>query len=599
MWARGVDVLDDDTDGDDEEGRPVMGGVLHTEPILVNYAVDDNGTATDTDDTQTNVLFTTTNDGYLHILKSDDSGLSGKPRLEHSAVMPKQTLAGIDELYLNSGNDIAYRLDSNIDIWRFEDPSDSDDDITTGGNDHVYAYFGQRRGGNVIFAFDVTDPDVPELLWVIDPDTVPAGSIDPDIGPFQFMGQSWSKPKKHAILVPNAGNTDLEPREIVIFGGGYDHDSDDVPNIARNQDSFGSAIYIVDARTGELLWWAGHSSFASTVTPDFQDSDMQYGFAADIRIADINGDRFADKIFASDGGGQVWRFDIANALNSGDSLALSDRITGGVIADLQRSDPSDPLLAENNRRLYYAPDVAIVKENDNAAPIFTIAIGSGYRAHPLDKVIQDKFFVLKYDDVLDPPADGVDDGGGPLDGYDRVKIHGDDLLDITDLNFAADPPPVLNLADQEALDTRGWFINLANRVDGGPSEYIGEKALSESITVDGNVIFTTYTPPANDADGSDDQECTGNQGSGKTYVVSIIDGRPVANLDGVGAADNLELSDRAYDLKVSGVPPRPKVVFPDIQDANGKNVSGKIIVGRELLPVNIANAPDVTYWVQY
>ena len=585
MWARGVDVLDDDVDGDTAEGRPVMGGVLHTEPILVNYAIDDNGTPTDTDDTQTNVLFTTTNDGYLHILQSDDSGATGKPRLEHSAIVPKQVLDGIDELYLDSGSDVAYRLDSNIDIWRYEDESDGDDDITTGGNDHVYAYFGQRRGGNVVFAFDVTDPDYPELLWVIDPDMVPAGSSDPDVGPFQFMGQSWSKPKKHSILMANSSGNDLEPRDIVIYGGGYDNNSDDVPDLDRDQDAFGSTIYIVDANTGELLWWAGHSSFAATVAPDFQDSDMQYGFAADIRIADVNGDRFADVIFASDAGGQVWRFDIANSLNAGDSLDLSDRITGGVIADLQLDNPADFETAQNNRRFYYAPDVAVVQNDDSSAPILTVSIGSGYRAHPLNETVNDKFFVLKYDDVISRPADELDSGGNVIaDGYDRVKIHVGDLLDVTNLNFAADPPPTLDVAESEALYTKGWFIDLTDD---------GEKALSESVTVDGQVIFTTYTPPADDSNTGDDQECSGNQGSGKTYVVSVIDGAPVANLDEIGSSTELELTDRVFNLKVSGIPPRPKVIFPDID-----GVSGKIIVGRELLPVNIANAPEITYWVQ-
>lgn len=584
-WARGVDVQDIDSDLDVTEGRSVIGGVLHTEPILVNYAIDDNGTPLDTsDDTQTNILFTTTNDGYFHILKSDDSGLTGHPRLEHSAIIPKPQMEGLDELFTDSGSDVAYRLDANIDIWRYEDPADSDEDITTGGNDHVYAYFGQRRGGNIIYAFDVTDPDYPELLWVIDPETVPANSNDADIGPFQYMGQSWSKPKRHKLLVPNGTNTDLVGRDIVIFGGGYDNDSDDIPDVARTQDTFGSAMYIVDAVTGELLWWAGHSGFTN-VTPDLADADMQYGFTADIRIADINGDGFADKIFASDTGGQVWRFDIANALNVGDALALGSRITGGVIADLQLDDETDIETAANNRRLYYAPDVALVKKDDASAPFLTVSIGSGYRAHPLNETINDKFFVLKYDDVINKPADDVDAFGNVIqDGYDRVKIHVDDLIDVTNLNFAEDPPPTLSAADADALDSKGWYINL---------EDDGEKSLSESVTVDGNVVFTTYTPPADDANTGDDQECSGNQGSGKAYVVSVIDGRPVFNLDGIGSSTELELTDRVFNLKVSGIPPRPKVIFPDID-----GVSGKIIVGRELLPVNIANAPEITYWVQ-
>ncbi len=589
-WARGVDVKDEDGDGDSTEGRPVMGGILHTEPILVNYGVDDNGTATPSDDIQTDVLFTTTNDGYLHILRSDENGLSGKQRLEYSAVVPKSMLGHMEELYDDAGGDVAYRLDGNIEVWRYEDPTDADDDITTGSNDHVYLYFGQRRGGKGIFAFDVTDPDLPELLWVIDPTMVVSGSNDPDVGPFQFMGQSWSKPKKTRLLMANSAGNDLEAREVLVFGGGYDNDSDDIAGLPRNQDTFGSAIYIVDAYTGELLWWAGHSSFSATVTPDHSDSDMQHGFAADIRVADINGDGLLDSLFASDTGGQIWRFDIANALNAGDSFALSTRITGGVIADLQLSDETDLVSAANNRRLYYAPDVAIAQKDSSQPPFLTVSIGTGYRAHPLyravteaDKVV-DKFFVLKYEDVLGAPAPELDESGNEVqDGYDRVKIHVDDLLDVTNLNFAAAVPPTLNADDESALENKGWYIDLTGD---------GEKALSESVTVAGLVVFTTYTPPVEDPDNTDNQACTGNQGTGKTYVVNLFDGRPVADLNPFGG-DDLELADRVFNLTVKGIAPEPKVIFPDFD-----GVSGKVIVGRELLPINIVNAPEITYWMR-
>lgn len=578
MWARGVDVQDEDGDGLTTDGRPVLGGVLHTEPILVNYEVSDNGTpADDSDDTQTNILFVTTNDGYFHIIKSEQA--NDNERLEHSAIIPKQTLGLIDEMYVNSGTDVGYRLDSNIDIWRLD--GNNDDQITSGdgSGDHVMAYFGQRRGGNAIFAFDVTDPDTPKLQWVIDPANVTVNSTDPDIGPFQYMGQTWSRPKHHKLLVENAAGTALESRDIVIFGGGYDNDKDDIVDTIRDADTIGNAIYIVDALTGELLWWAGKTGVAN-VTPALSSNDMDFGFAGDIKIVDINGDGFADKFFGSDGGGQVWRFDIGNQLNATDSLALSGRITGGVIADLQMDNASDTATNENNRRLYYAPDIAIIQENETATPFLSIAVGTGYRAHPLNKTIVDKFYLLKYTDILSIPS-----------SYSAIKLHIEDLLDVTDHNFAAATAPELTSLEEENLTSNGWYLEFD---EDGSTDPSGEKSLSESITVDGKIVFTTYTPPSGDTNTSDDEVCAGNQGAGKTYVISVYNASPVANLDGIGAANALETNDRSYNLKVSGIPPRPKVIFPDIPD-----VSGKIIVGRELLPVNIENPPELTYWLQH
>jgi len=182
--------------------------------------------------------------------------------------------------------------------------------------------------------------------------------------------------------------------------------------------------------------------------------------------------------------------------------------------------------------------------------------------------------------VLNKPADGT-----TVDGYERTKLYVDDLLDITNLNFADSTvrDSIAGTSDETMLDENGWYLNLSGT---------GEKSLSESITVDGFVVFTTYTPPGTTTSTSG-QECGGNQGVAKTYVVSVFDGAPVANLDGLGTDSNLELTDRVYNNKVSGIAPKPKTIFPDIPD-----VSGRIIVGRELLPLKIANAPNLTYWVQ-
>ena len=46
------------------------------------------------------------------------------------------------------------------------------------------------------------------------------------------------------------------------------------------------------------------------------------------------------------------------------------------------------------RRFYYAPDVSVVTPR-GSAPYLNIAIGSGYRGHPLDKAIQDRFYSIR------------------------------------------------------------------------------------------------------------------------------------------------------------------------------------------------------------
>src|SRR5690606_34786041 len=80
---------------------------------------------------------------------------------------------------------------------------------------------------------------------------------------------------------------------------------------------------------------------------------MDYSIPSDVRVIDLDGNGFADRMYVGDMGGQVWRFDIANGETA------TNLVTGGVIAQLGAAPSADPDLADT-RRFYYAPDVAIV-----------------------------------------------------------------------------------------------------------------------------------------------------------------------------------------------------------------------------------------------
>ncbi len=72
---------------------------------------------------------------------------------------------------------------------------------------------------------------------------------------------------------------------VAIFGGGYDS-SQDVPGYSS--DTAGNALYIIDAKSGKLLWRAGAEAGADLVLPEMDNS-----FAAPLRVIDINNDSFA------------------------------------------------------------------------------------------------------------------------------------------------------------------------------------------------------------------------------------------------------------------------------------------------------------------
>ena len=549
QWLRGVDVRDHDLDGDITEGRPVMGGVLHSEPVLVDYGPNDKA------------IVITTNDGYLHVFATktaDPNDLTS--RLEHFSIVPKPMLKRINQVfYKHKRGPVIYQLDGTVEIWRHDAGRDGTIDVNQG--DHIYAYFGQRRGGDILFAFDITDRSAPKLLWEINPANIPSNKAMP----FSRLGQTWSKPRHGTILVPGTNGLGLVRKDVILVGGGYDEE-DDIIGSARTADSKGNAVYILDAQTGEVIWWASKGEVRSAdlgagVSPDLINSDMQYGFPSEIRPFDIQGDGIWDSFFAADAGGQIWRFDINNRVPPGNNqnpFRLASRITGGVIADLQVDDPSDITVA-NNRRLYNAPDISLARKSPDDPIQLVLSIGTGYRAHPLYKGIEDRLYVLKYDDVSSRPA-----------VYSGVKIRPSDLLDVTNQDYST---PI------DAL--RGWYINI--------DATEGEKALSESLTIDGSVIFTTYTPPPPVA-----TVCGNNFGIGRAYIVSIFDGSPVVELDDPIPDGDLTLADRRITLRSSGIPPVPKVIYPDLGDRDGK-----LIFGRDLLPIDISDQrATLGYWIQ-
>ena len=95
------------------------------------------------------------------------------------------------------------------------------------------------RGGDGVFAVDVTARDAPRLLWEI-------SSSNPD---FADLGQTWSTPIAARVRI------DGTISNVVVFGGGYDPGQD---NRNYRTDTIGNAIYMVDLLSGEYIWSAGH-----------------------------------------------------------------------------------------------------------------------------------------------------------------------------------------------------------------------------------------------------------------------------------------------------------------------------------------------------
>ena len=173
-WAIGKDVFDDDGDDDDTDDRREMGDPLHAEPALIQYGLLQDGTTADV------VAYVATNDGYLH-------AFDGNTGVENFAFVPKELLPKLQYIFNDTGaNGKAYGLDGNVMAW-INDANGDGDLLDTG--EHVYLYFGMRRGGKYIYSLDVTDRHVPKLRWIIEGGT----------GDYAELGQTWSAPNIEKI----------------------------------------------------------------------------------------------------------------------------------------------------------------------------------------------------------------------------------------------------------------------------------------------------------------------------------------------------------------------------------------------------------------
>lgn len=536
QWARGVDILDADEDGDTTDARRAMGDILHNKPVLVTYG----GTEASPDIT----LFVGTNEGFLHAFNAS----TGQ---EQFAFIPKELLPILKSRYENS--DTAphlYGLDGSLSVWHNDVNGDRvvlNSDSTVQTDEFVYLYAGMRRGGSNYYAFDVTDRYTPFLKWQITGGT----------GDFAELGQTWSRPTVAKIKLHN-GST-LQERTVLIFGGGYDTDQDNA--VLPQDDSIGRAIYIVDAETGQRLWWASSDPTANLVL-----DEMTNSIPSDVTVIDVNADGYADRIYVGDMGGRVWRVDINNTSNSGaDTLA-----TGGLLADIAGTD------AANNRRFYYPPDIALMRSTGGY--VLTVSIGSGYRAHPLNQVIQDRFYMIRDENVYGVPADTDSDGKPDYPGYLET-----DLYDATANDLGQKTGSELDVARGVFNSAHGWYIRLV-RPDGA---YEGEKVLASSLTLDHKIYFTTFTPVAS----AHSDSCAPSQGTARVYVVSLSDATPVKDLVPDGT---LQADDRSLGLVRGGIPPAPTLIFP----SDGS--SPVITVGPEI-PKDIQDDKqkyDKLYWRQ-
>jgi type IV pilus assembly protein PilY1 len=444
LAARGYDV---DTPNPNDFLQKI-GDPLHGQPAVVVYGNYDptKGEEPDT------YVFMPTNDGMIHAFNGRTEGTGTK---EVWAYIPDEMLGRLGALRTNAPTATrTFGLDGDIRVLRLDKNLNGkieyDDDPEV--SDRVWLFFGMRSGGNRYYALDVTQPTAPKLMWSIGPNELPG------------VGLTWSPPVVTRVNVTGANDDD--EKFVLIFGGGYDYGQEDQP---YSTDDTGNRIFMVDASTGKRLWFAGGGfdpASPPSPAPDLalvtSGRSMDNAIPSRVTVLDQNGDTFADRMYVGDMGGRVWRFDILNG-NAAGSL-----VRGGVFAELGNGGSGSPTPA-NNRRFYNAPDVSLVQKRGEA-PFYNIAIGSGYRGHPLNRTTVERFYSLRDTAPFAVPTQDAYNSGTGI-----IREDDPNFVDVS-----SNPA-----GSTVTTSSKGWMYTFPRG---------GEKVLAEATTVDGVILFPTYEP---------------------------------------------------------------------------------------------------------
>lgn len=488
-WARGLNSLDE-LDKTTSVMRPsVHGDVVHSRPVAVNYG---------TDDAPNIVVFYGANDGFLRAVNGNQTtaavfnSTSYPAGAELWSFMPPEFHSRIARLYSNSQgislpsgtNDGRAPKDYGMDgaVTAFQGSVTRVSGTVNVSGNKKYLFATMRRGGRAIYAFDVTSPASPTLLWRKGCDTI-SNDTGCSTG-FTALGQTWSAAKTMYVTGYDSGNNPL-----VIMGGGYDPRCEDIDtgttaltykNHTCTSSSKGNRIFVLDAIDGSVV----------------REFTTDRGVIGDVTIV-AGSDGKARYAYAADLGGNVYRLTFTGA-----STAWSIR----KIAELGCDDPSlvDCSFRNTTRKFMFAPSVVTA----DAGLTYNILLGTGDREKPVraysaTQSVQNYFFMLK-----DKPADATwFDSEATLTGCGVGKS----LLCLRSLtSITAGVKPT----DAALSAKKGWYLGLVS----------GEQVVTSALTLFGVTTFSTSQPPVTST-----TTCAADLGTTLVYNVNYLNAFSATN----------------------------------------------------------------------
>lgn len=345
-WIRGKDnkvISDEKGPGSPTTVRPsIHGDVVHSRPVAIDFG-GDTGV----------VVFYGGNDGMLRAVTGKQNG-GGH---ELWSFIPPEFYGKFLRLYNNSPvlkmpDTTAPGAAPKDYFW--DGPITAYQDKASG---KTYVYVGARRGGNFMYALDVSDLDNPKALWKIDPSNTD----------FAKLGQTWSSPS----VLPIEGYTG----PVLVFGGGYAGGYGSAPGYASQCEDASPAgttgcdyaygVYLVDAKLGTRIKFIYQNTDASL--------SMSKSVPADIYPMDSDFNGKVDRLYVGDLGGNIWRIDLGTPASG-----TTPKHELYKLASLG-----------SDKKLFFRP--SILQQNSYTL----VSIGTGDREKPLATDTTDWFVAVK------------------------------------------------------------------------------------------------------------------------------------------------------------------------------------------------------------
>ncbi|OZG71477.1 hypothetical protein BTA51_21315 [Hahella sp. CCB-MM4] len=484
-------VEDEDSTND---GYRLLGDIINSTPVYVgapsqNYPDSDPFGAVgkryssfySSYSSRTPVVYVGANDGMLHGFNGNTGDSDTDKGKEVMAYIPNLVYSSLTSGGLSYLTDPDYAHKHYVDLT----PVAADVYIDADGDGtkewRTILVGGMRTGGKGLFALDITDP------------TKYSSSTDSDIGKLALweftgdddLGYMVSPP---IVAMVKTGNQSTDYKWAVIFGNGY--------NSVNNS----TKLYIVYIEGGVDGTW--------TEGTDYIEIDTQgTGGLSGVAVADMDGDRVADRAYAGDLDGNMWAFDL-------------DETTGSVVYGTNPS-PKPLFTAAGNQPITSPPNLSKHPSESGSDPNALVAFGTGQYLIDGDETVTDDqtFYVI------------WDKGTGELDRTylaPRYLTQGTITIDSTTYDSRT-----ISGTEDPWTSKYGWYLDLVAKdsSDNPVSAEDGERIIYKPLIRNDFAVISTTVP-----------NNVGCEGGGHSWLMILgldngTTGDPVFDVNNDGVVD--------------------------------------------------------------